>query len=247
MSTRDGSQGASRGNSRTTDQAGVTTNARKGGRAASGTSRRTQAASERAYQWTKERILDGRFEGGRLISEGEVADEVELSRTPVREAFLRLSTEGLLKLYPKKGALVVPVSASEAADIAEARIFLERYAVAKVIESGRQHEVATAMRALVNEQRSLSYPNPRFAAIDRDLHATLVHAAGNTLFEEFYSGLRDRQVRMVHTMLRRELADRPRIVLAEHARICDLLESGDIAGLHQLISDHILAVNTDAE
>lgn len=206
--------------------------------------RSQDSASERAYRWTKERILDGRFEGGRLISEGEVADEIELSRTPVREAFLRLSAEGLLRLYPKKGALVVPVSASEAEDIAEARIFLERHAATKVIDSGRQRDVAETMRALLDEQRALSYPDPRFTSIDRDFHAALVHAAGNALFDEFYSGLRDRQLRMVHTALRRDVADRPRIILEEHTRICDLLEAGDNTALHELIANHILAVST---
>ncbi|HVV13163.1 GntR family transcriptional regulator [Amycolatopsis sp.] len=202
------------------------------------------SSSDRAYRWTKDRILDGRFEGGRLISEGEVADEIELSRTPVREAFLRLSAEGLLRLYPKRGALVVPVSASEAEDIAEARIFLERHAAAKVIDAGNAREVASAMRAVLERQKALSYPEqaPEFTALDRDFHATLVHAAGNALFDEFYSSLRDRQLRMVHTALRRDRPDRPRIILGEHARICELLEAGDGEALHTLIATHITAV-----
>jgi DNA-binding GntR family transcriptional regulator len=202
------------------------------------------AASERVYRWTKDRILDGRFEGGRLISEGEVADAVQVSRTPVREAFLRLSTEGLLRLYPKRGALVVPVSADEAADVAEARIFLERHAAAKVIAAGQQREVAKAMREILGEQRDLSHPEqaPRFTALDRDFHATLVQAAGNALFDEFYGSLRDRQLRMVHTALRRDNAGRPRIIIEEHTRICDLLEAGETAALHDLIATHIASV-----
>ncbi|GHF78540.1 DNA-binding GntR family transcriptional regulator [Amycolatopsis bartoniae] len=205
------------------------------------------AASERAYRWTKERILDGRFEGGRLISEGEVAEDVGLSRTPVREAFLRLSAEGLLRLYPKKGALVVPVSASEAEDIAEARIFLERHAAAKVIGAGRQREVVAEMRRVLAEQKSLEWPDPRFTTLDREFHAALVHAAGNALFDEFYSGLRDRQLRMVHTALRHANGDRPRIILEEHTRICDLLEAGDGDALHDLISAHIRTVASRIE
>jgi DNA-binding GntR family transcriptional regulator len=200
------------------------------------------AASERVYRWTKDRILDGRFEGGRLISEGEVADEVQLSRTPVREAFLRLSTEGLLRLYPKRGALVVPVSAAEASDIAEARIFLERHAATKVINAGRHGDVADSMRKILAEQEELTYPDPQFTALDRDFHATLVHAAGNALFDEFYGSLRDRQLRMVHAALGHADADRPRIVLDEHRRICELLANGDDAGLHELIATHITSV-----
>src|ERR671916_2526130 len=70
-------------------------------------------ATNRAYEFTKGRVLDSTFAGGDLITEGEVAAALGMSRTPVREAFLRLEGEGLLRLYPKRGALVVPVSAGE--------------------------------------------------------------------------------------------------------------------------------------
>lgn len=208
---------------------------------------RSQAAGDRAYHWTKDRILDGRLEGGRLISEGEVADAVQLSRTPVREAFLRLSAEGLLRLYPKRGALIVPVSPNEVHDIAEARIFLERHAAAKVIAAGAHRQVADKMRAILDEQRAVSMPEhtPRFTKLDREFHATLVQAAGNQLFDEFYSGLRDRQLRMVNTALRDNTV-RPPIILDEHARICDLLAAGDADGLQALIGDHISAVRDEA-
>jgi len=67
------------------------------------------SATERVYGHTKSRVLDGTFPGGSLITEGEISEAVGVSRTPVREAFLRLQAEGLLRLYPKRGALVVPV------------------------------------------------------------------------------------------------------------------------------------------
>ena len=67
------------------------------------------SAADRAYAFVKDRIITGAYAGGTLISEGEVSAAVRISRTPVREAFLRLAAEGLLRLYPKRGALVVPV------------------------------------------------------------------------------------------------------------------------------------------
>lgn len=73
-------------------------------------SRAGGTAAERAYRFTKAGILDGTLPAGELISEGQVARPLQLSRTPVREAFLQLQAEGLLKLFPKRGALVVPVS-----------------------------------------------------------------------------------------------------------------------------------------
>ncbi|NIH85492.1 GntR family transcriptional regulator [Amycolatopsis granulosa] len=208
---------------------------------------RSQAAGDRAYRWTKDRILDGRLEGGRLISEGEVADALALSRTPVREAFLRLAAEGLLRLYPKRGALIVPVSPGEVHDIAEARTFLERHAAAKVIAAGTHREVAAEMRAVLDEQRAVPMPEhtARFTQLDREFHATLVQAAGNALLAGFYSGLRDRQLRMVNTALRDNTV-RPPIIIEEHARICDLLAAGDTETLQALIGNHIAAVRDEA-
>ena len=70
------------------------------------TTSRAPSASERAYTWARDRIFDGTFGTGEMISEGEVCNALGISRTPVREAFLRLSSEGVLELFPKRGAFV---------------------------------------------------------------------------------------------------------------------------------------------
>src|SRR6185437_11934747 len=64
-------------------------------------------AAERVYAYVKAAILDRTYPGGELLTEGELATAVGVSRTPVREALLRLEESGLVKLYPKKGALVL--------------------------------------------------------------------------------------------------------------------------------------------
>src|ERR671917_2912601 len=92
--------------------------------------------TEAAYVFTKQRVLDATFAGGDLLTEGEVADALGISRTPVREAFLRLEGEGLLRLYPKRGALVVPVSAQEVDAVMETRALVERFAIEKAIARG---------------------------------------------------------------------------------------------------------------
>src|SRR3954454_11790638 len=104
------------------------------------------AAAERAYQHLRTAILSREYAGGALITEGEVSEAVGVSRTPVREAFLRLQAEGLLRLYPKRGALVVPVSAQEIDDVMETRGMIERFAVEKVFASGAHREVGKRLR-----------------------------------------------------------------------------------------------------
>src|SRR3954471_6987080 len=94
------------------------------------------AARDRALDYVKTRVLSGAFPGGELISEGEIADALGMSRTPVREAFLRLEADGLLRLYPQRGALVVQVSPEEVRAVMEARLVLEQFAAGKVVRLG---------------------------------------------------------------------------------------------------------------
>src|SRR5579875_627543 len=93
-------------------------------------SSRSQSAVERARSWVRERILDGTLAGGQLLTEGEVAERIGISRTPVREAFLQLEAENMLRLYPKRGALVVPVEASDLREVLVARSLIEPWAAA---------------------------------------------------------------------------------------------------------------------
>src|SRR4029079_18418108 len=85
------------------------------------------SAAARVYAHVKERLLDGTFPGGSLLSENELSQPLGLRRTPVRQAFVQLEAEGLLELYPKRGALVVPVAASEIEDVFEARLLVEEH------------------------------------------------------------------------------------------------------------------------
>lgn len=93
----------------------------------------TSPAADRVYAHVKQGVLERTYEGGTLLTEGELAEAVGVSRTPVREALLRLEAEGLIKLYPKKGALVLPVSAQEIADVVETRLLVEEHAARKAV------------------------------------------------------------------------------------------------------------------
>ena len=99
---------------------------------------RPAPAKDRAYEFVKERILDGGYPGGDLLSEGEVAEALGVSRTPVREAFLLLEAEGLMRLYPKRGALVVPVSPDEVHDVMETRMLVERHTADRLARRGAE-------------------------------------------------------------------------------------------------------------
>jgi DNA-binding GntR family transcriptional regulator len=187
------------------------------------------SAKERAYRDTKARILDGSLPGGDLITEGQVADALAMSRTPVREAFLRLEAEGLLRLFPKRGALVVAVSPSEVEAVLEARELVEGHALTKLCGSPEADRavVADALHEVLDIQRAAlaAEDEPAFAEADRRFHITLVESARNMILLELYASLRDRQLRMNLGSLDRG-PHRPHEILAQHEAIVDALGRG---------------------
>ncbi len=199
----------------------------------------TPPAAERVYEHVKHAILDRTYQGGRLLTEGEVADEVGVSRTPVREALLRLEAEGLIQLYPKKGALVLPVSADEVDDVLEARELIETHAASKV---GARYDAALvpALRELLDQMRTAAAAGDptAFMAADRGFHEALVRSAGNALLSRFYESLRDRQLRMgVETI--RFSPDRMTTAIDEHGQMLAALEAGDPTRLRALAETHV--------
>jgi DNA-binding GntR family transcriptional regulator len=196
------------------------------------------SATDRAYEFAKERILDGRLAGGDLISEGDVADGVGLSRTPVREAFLRLESEGLLKLYPKRGALVVPVSVDEVESVLETRLVVERHALAKVI--AREIALGDALEAELARQRKLADRRRArdFVERDREFHRLFVAAAGNPILLQLHDSLRDRQSRMGLAAIARD-AGRMDQILAEHRELADAIVGRDAERALATIDRHL--------
>jgi DNA-binding GntR family transcriptional regulator len=200
------------------------------------------AAKDRALDYVKSQVLTGAFPGGELISEGEVAAALGMSRTPVREAFLRLEAEGLLRLYPQRGALVVPVSSDEARAVIEARLVLEQFAATRVI--GRGPAACTAvfgqLSAELQRQRDAAAASNwhEFVEADRAYHDVTLKASGNAILSDFYSSLRDRQMRMTGESL---IHDQQRMatILDEHRGIAEALRDGDLQRTLGIVQAHL--------
>jgi DNA-binding GntR family transcriptional regulator len=166
---------------------------------------RAESAAARAYEYVKERLLDGRFAGGTLLSENEIARELGLSRTPVRHAFVELQGEELLDLYPRRGAVVRPISASEAEEILEARLLIETHCAVRDCDDGPR--VARALEpSLAQQEAALPGDALAFSAADREFHHTIVAANGNSFLTRQYDSLRDRQQRIAATAVSRDPA-----------------------------------------
>src|SRR6185312_15068945 len=175
------------------------------------------SAAARVYAHVKERLLDGTFPGGALLSENELSQQLGLSRTPVRQAFVQLEAEGLLELYPKRGALVVPVAASEIEDVFEARLLVEEHCARRAANAGARL-VADLEPLIAEQEKAVAQGAPgmaAFARADRHFHRAIVDAAGNAILTRLYDALRDRQQRISAVSLARNPGDASRFV-TEH-------------------------------
>lgn len=195
-------------------------------------------AADRVYAHVKQAVLDRRYEGGTLLTEGHLAEVTGVSRTPVREALLRLEAEGLLKLYPKKGALVLPVSAQEIRDVVETRLLIEEHAARKAVPASPR--LVERLEELLGEQRRHAAAGdlPAFSASDRCFHAEIVRSAGNLILERLYDQLRDRQLRMGVAVMHAH-PDRIAKNIAEHTEILRALRAGDADAAAGAVGRHI--------
>jgi DNA-binding GntR family transcriptional regulator len=195
-------------------------------------------AADRAYEFAKARILDGRYTGGELLSEGLIADEVGISRTPVREAFVRLQTEGLLRLYPKRGALVVPVSPDEVEHVMDTRLLVERHAIERVIR--REIRVTESVKTSLELQDALAASGKvdQFVEVDREFHRIFVAASGNPILLALHDSLRDRQIRMGLAAIARD-AGRLAEILDEHRQLADAVLRRDLDRAGAVIDRHL--------
>ncbi|WP_285242605.1 GntR family transcriptional regulator [Pseudarthrobacter sp. fls2-241-R2A-127] len=201
---------------------------------------------EKAYAYLRENVLTDPELQGRFLNEQELAADIGVSRTPVREALLLLVSDGLVELIPQRGAYVPVVTGREISELMELRGVLESHAAKLVID---EHRVpATQMQETLQQQAQIPNNNDpddarEFIRLDTLFHQQLIDAAGNELISRTYSKLHVRQVLVGVAALFRT-GGRRQAVCAEHQGILDALVAGDSARAKKAI-DHHLAVTRD--
>lgn len=195
-------------------------------------------APDRVYAHVKAGILDQRYPAGDLLTEGDIAAEVGVSRTPVREALLRLESEGLVRLYPKRGALVVPVSAAEARDVLEARALIEAWAAPRAVAVGVP--LVQRLEPLLDEmRRHADAGNTRpFVEADRAFHEAVVESAGNAILSRLYASLRDRQLCMSQAAVS-AAETRMATAIEQHDQLLQALRAGNAEVFAARVAEHV--------
>ncbi|MFE1775859.1 GntR family transcriptional regulator [Streptomyces sp. NPDC059008] len=199
-----------------------------------------QSGREKAYAYLKDTVLTDPDMQDRFLSEQEIADRIGVSRTPIREALLLLAAEDLVRLVPKRGAHIPPLSGREIAELMEMRGLIERFAAERTTAEGTAP--IDEMTGILAQQDALRGADSvqEFLAADLRFHVALVAAAGNALMSRQYAALRSRQTRVGAIRLFRS-DHRRHEILTEHRRILDGLAAGDAAAACAAIDRHLQA------
>ncbi|MEM9129801.1 MAG: GntR family transcriptional regulator, partial [Pseudomonadota bacterium] len=140
------------------------------------------SSSQRALQELRERIFNGDLPAGSDHLESELADLLNMSRTPVREAVLMLESQGLLELRPRKGVRILPVSPEDMSEIYDVLTELESLAAERAAKARYSSDDLSGLaRAIDDMDVALASSDlEAWAAADDRFHSELVRVGGNS-------------------------------------------------------------------
>lgn len=201
-----------------------------------------QTLRESVAEEIRRLIMIGELQPGERLVEDRLAEQLGVSRNPVREAIRALEGTGLVEVVPRRGAYVSQLDPMQASQLLELRAVIEGYA-ARLAARNRTDEHVAALRECIEGgmEASRKGDHVRAAAFHRDFHIGIERASGNDHLEAVVGPLRH-QTELVFSVL----ADR-RAVLSwdEHVRILEAIEAGDESKAERFTMEHMESVVAD--
>ncbi len=199
---------------------------------------RRRPLHDEATERLRDMIVEGRLAAGEWINEADLCHQLQISRTPLREALKVLATEGLIELVPRRGAHVAQPSARALADLFEALSGIEglaaEFAAARMsaadLEELRQLQTRIEQRREARDRLAYFHDN-------HELHLAIVRCAGNAAIADIHARLiaRLRRARYQGTLSEARWS----AAVEEHAQILAALEKRDARLAGQLMRQHV--------
>jgi len=189
---------------------------------------------EKILETIRDAIMSGALKPGEKVAEPELAERFGISRTPIREAFRQLESEGYLTVIPRKGAVVAAFSSKEVEEFYAIKSILEGYAAHQACSNLTDKEIEKL--ASVNEKlRQLADEGDikHFFKVHNDFHELFRRAADNEKLDEMINGLVNRFQRLRYASL--SLPGRMKISVNEHVKIIDAFRARNPELAEQLV------------
>ncbi len=197
------------------------------------------------YDYIKKEIILAHLEAGSVFDEQEVAKQLNVSRTPVREAVLRLASEGYLTIIPRKGTLVSNISLRDIKEVYEFRIILECASIDEIKhidKSKLEYWKDYFNKAILKVQDLNEYSTDELENEDSDklFHEDIISFLDNKLVSKEITLLMDKSARIRYTSNIKNI-NRYIESLKEHIAIIDALIKDDKSSAQKLMKEHLLS------
>lgn len=206
--------------------------------------RRAQSLTDQATDEIRARIIGGEIQLGEALSEVALANTLGVSKTPVREALLRLEGEGLVDVHPQRGTFVFQMTAAQVAQLGEMRELLELAAV-RMAMARQPTALAAALDGLLTEMgEAIAQSNwSLYRTLDGRFHGCFIAHSGNAFFAACYAAIAFRV-----NALRNRLSQTPELnrrSFGEHQAIADAVRRGDPEQLVAQLGQHIRTTTSE--
>lgn len=206
------------------------------------TKKPNKTASSRVYETLRDDISGGVYSVGDRLTEGALAEALEVSRTPVREALRRLASEGFVTLSPHAGALVKGWSSQDARDVFETRAIIEAEAAGRAARAATVQDIqilddlARRMEGAAGEPLRDVHG---YSEMNRDFHGHILRMSGNRRIEDIALNLMDLGF-LVQSYRLFEQEDVNRS-LSDHRQLVTAIREGEADWAAAVMRAHILA------
>jgi DNA-binding GntR family transcriptional regulator len=193
--------------------------------------------SDKAYQLIRHKIITLELPPLSAIDEQELMEDLQLGRTPIREALQRLVAEDLVLLAPRRGMFVADISITDLQRIFEARMMLEGFCARLAAERATPDQLAE-MESLMAELKSVpDGDNKTLMSIDEHFHELLYQAADNEFLTDTLRRLHALSFRIWHVVLDR--IGSVRQAMEQHVQIAEAIQAGDGPRAESLVQQHV--------
>ena len=203
----------------------------------------TQLLQSKAYDHLIGLIKDGKLKEGEYYSLNKMAQEAGVSRTPFRDAVLRLEQERYIDIFPSKGFTLHKMTAEDILETYQLRFALETYCFKQLsiyLDTERGQQYYAKLAGKVDSQREIiatSHNNEDFARKDYEFHRSIIQFVGNESMLEIYRRFMYRIFWQTATSFLQK--GRMEDTVKEHQMILDLIREHKLSDLEALIKEHL--------
>ncbi len=195
--------------------------------------------SDKVYDWLRKSIITLKLLPGSMLSESNLAAQLSISRTPVREALIRLGQQGLVEILAQRGSRVAAISSTAVDTSRFVRLALEQAIAEDISKKGLKPSVYFELQSIIYQQKEANNDNnlELFMDLDDNFHQKLAIAAGREDVWNFIERKKAQMDRVSYLVLDYDNMDVSDLI-KQHEFILNLINDGQTTHLKEAFSEH---------